>query len=185
MKNTQTNNTAVQQANVKAIVAIALMAALVSAISMIPAIPTEPVPITFQLIGIFLAPLLLGLKGAASVGIYILIGVAGLPVFAKYSSGLSTLLGPTGGYIIGFFFAALLIGLVRSRTKRFLILLPVTVLSLVPVYAAGVLQLSIVLDKTPIEAFFIGVPSFILLDIVKAIVAALLAETIMRRISID
>ena len=48
-----------------------------------------------------------GKKGTASVGLYLLLGVLGVPVFAGMTGGIGVLLGTTGGYIIGFFFSAL------------------------------------------------------------------------------
>lgn len=176
------NNTNTQHTNVKMLVSISLMAALVCAVALIPSIPTPVVPITMQLFGVFLAPLLLGLRGTAAVGIYILIGAAGAPVFAEYRGGMSIILGPTGGYIIGFFAASLLIGLVRSKTRSFPVLFAVTLLSLVPLYTCGVLQLAYVLDKSLYEAFLIGVPSFILIDCIKAATSVVLAHALSKRL---
>ncbi|MBR2724722.1 MAG: biotin transporter BioY, partial [Ruminococcus sp.] len=67
-----------------------------------------PVPITMQTFGIYAALTLLGgKKGLCSVLLYILLGAAGLPVFAGFSAGLYHLVSPTGGYIWGFVFCAL------------------------------------------------------------------------------
>lgn len=70
-------------------------------------IPTA-VPFTLQTFGVFMAVGVLGgKKGTASVGLYLLLGVLGVPVFAGMTGGIGVLLGTTGGYIIGFFFSAL------------------------------------------------------------------------------
>ncbi len=66
-------------------------------------IPFGAVPFTMQTFGVFIALNLLGgKKGSLSIMVYIFMGIIGLPVFAGFGGGLSSLLGPTGGYIWGF-----------------------------------------------------------------------------------
>jgi biotin transport system substrate-specific component len=88
--------------------------------------PNYLVPVTLQTFGVLFAGALLGFRrGLASVVLYLLLGIIGLPVFAlsattgQYQSGLETIinvnagaitLGPTGGYLIGFLVAAGLVG---------------------------------------------------------------------------
>ena len=68
------------------------------------------VPITLQTLGIYLIGLVLKPKIAfISSLIYILMGAIGLPVYSGFSAGLSTILGPTGGYIFSFPITALII----------------------------------------------------------------------------
>ena len=65
-------------------------------------IPIGPVPITLTNLAIYLAMYILGTKrGSAAVCLYLLIGLAGLPVFSGFTGGPGKLLGPTGGYLIG------------------------------------------------------------------------------------
>lgn len=67
-----------------------------------------PVPFTLQTLGVFTAVGLLGgRRGTLSVAVYIILGAAGLPVFAGFSGGIGSIMGVTGGYIVGFFFSAL------------------------------------------------------------------------------
>jgi len=78
----------------------------------IPA-PGTPVPITLQTLVVLLAGFALGpVRGAASQGLYLAVGTAGLPVFAAASRTLSPV---TGGYLIGFVFAALAVGYLHRR----------------------------------------------------------------------
>lgn len=66
------------------------------------------VPFTMQTFGVFAALLFLGGKyGTLSVMIYLLLGVAGAPVFAGFTGGVGVLAGVTGGYITGFLLGAL------------------------------------------------------------------------------
>lgn len=86
---------------IKDLTMIALMAVVITVCSWI-AIPFA-VPITLQTFGVCMALRLLGgVKGTAAVGLYILLGAVGVPVFAGFTGGLGHLFGPTGGYIFGF-----------------------------------------------------------------------------------
>lgn len=90
-------------------------------------IPLWPVPVTMQTFGIFLIAFFFGSrKGLLTIALYILAGLLGLGVFAGYKSGLSAILGPTGGYIVGFLFMAFFIGKMiekgHGRTKKSVLL---------------------------------------------------------------
>ena len=75
-----------------------------------------PVPFTMQTFGIFLTLLLLGgRRGAGAVGVYLLLGAVGLPVFSNFQGGLGVLLGVTGGYIVGFLAQALVYWAVTAQ----------------------------------------------------------------------
>lgn len=66
-----------------------------------------PVPFTMQSFAIFLTLLLFGGKTAAvAVGVYLLLGTVGLPVFAGMQGGIGVLFGPHGGFLIGFLLMA-------------------------------------------------------------------------------
>ena len=92
------------------LVYIAVCAALTAVCSWIsiPA-PAPLAPFTLQTFAVFLVLLLLGgRRGFFTVLTYVLLGAAGLPVFAQFMGGVGVLLGTTGGYIIGFLFTAAL-----------------------------------------------------------------------------
>lgn len=99
------------------------------------------VPFTLQTFGIFLVLAVLGPRqGTASILVYILLGLIGLPVFAGFSGGPGALLGPTGGYILGFAF----IGIICLLTEKLPLpdtarLITGTLLGLVVCYAFGTL----------------------------------------------
>lgn len=85
---------------------IAVFAVLMAIFSWI-SIPID-IPFTLQTFGVFLAVGVLGGKrGSLAVLVYVLLGAAGIPVFAGFTGGLGILMGNTGGYIIGFIFSAL------------------------------------------------------------------------------
>ena len=96
--------------NTRQLAATALMAALLALCAWLT-IPTV-VPFTMQTFGIFLAVGLLGGKlGSLAVGVYLLLGIVGLPVFSGFSGGIGTLAGVTGGYLLGFLLIALVMWL--------------------------------------------------------------------------
>ena len=74
-------------------------------------IPGNPVPITFQTLGILLMGGILGLKwGFGSILGYVLIGLVGVPVFQGGNGGIDYISGVTGGYILGFILASTSVG---------------------------------------------------------------------------
>lgn len=74
-------------------------------------LPFSPVPISFTNLAVYLAVYVLGMKaGAVSYLVYLLLGMAGLPVFSGFTGGIGKLAGPTGGYLIGFIFMAVIAG---------------------------------------------------------------------------
>ena len=98
---------------VRDLVLIPLFAILIGVCSFL-AIPTV-IPLTMQTFGVFLAfSFLGGKKGTAAVCLYLLLGLAGLPVFSGFGSGVGVLLGLTGGYLLGWVLAGLTVWLLES-----------------------------------------------------------------------
>ena len=103
-------------------------------------IPLQPVPITGQTLAVFLVALTLGWRlGGAAVGLYLLEGALGLPVFAGFSGGIAKFAGPTGGFLIGFLVAALAIGWLAERgwTRNVLLTAAAMLIGTVLIYALG------------------------------------------------
>ena len=74
------------------------------------------VPITLQTFFAVLAGILLGSRlGSISMIVYAFIGLAGVPVFAKFSGGLDTLISPTFGFIVSYVFVAFFVGLIAEK----------------------------------------------------------------------
>ena len=85
----------------------ALFAALIALCAWI-SVPVADIAFTLQTLGVFLTlGLLGGRRGCAAIGIYLLLGAAGLPVFSAFQGGIGILAGVTGGYLWGFLFAGL------------------------------------------------------------------------------
>ena len=101
-------------------------------------IPTGDLVITLQTFGIFLTlGLLGGRQGTLAIGVYLLLGAVGVPVFSGFRGGLGSLLGTTGGYIFGFMLTALLYWLITSRKDTPAVRLAAMVLGLILCYGCG------------------------------------------------
>lgn len=140
-------------------------------------IPGSPVPFTMQPLAVLIVGGLLGPRfGALSLAMYIAMGAAGLPVFTPFGApGVARLMGPTGGYLISYPFAAALVGWVVRRfegpTFRLCFLAAVT--GMVVIFIGGFSQLYLLSGSAGVA---LGVSPFILADIVKAGVAALVIK---------
>ena len=117
---------------------IALCAALLAPCAWL-SVPTQP-PFTMQTFGIFLTLLLLGAKdGAIAIGLYILLGALGVPVFSGFNGGMGALMGPTGGYIVGFLLICLIFGLLCGKGAGLWLKALALLLGLAVCYAFGTL----------------------------------------------
>ncbi len=168
--------------------AVFAIAVAVSAQVRIP-LPWTPVPITTQTIAVFTGAVLLGRYwGGISFLIYIIMGMAGLPVFAGFKSGAAALLGPTGGYLIGFAIAAFLIGHLTDKfaeaRKPLNLLMIMLVSNFTIVHLIGLVQLYFWMDIAVgkhlglKELLLAGSIPFIAGDIVKIIISALVSSTL-------
>jgi len=157
----------------------ALLAALLAASAFVT-IPVQPVPVTFQVLIVILAALLLEpVWAGAAVGLYLLLGAIGAPVFSGMRGGFSVLVGPTGGYLWGFLFAAVLASAFRARargtiTPGFFDALAAAIVVAV-VYFLGWLWLAKVLHLSLGQAFVAGVLPFLLFDVLKGAAAVVVA----------
>lgn len=144
-------------------------------------VPVPVVPFTLQFLFTMLAGLLLGgRKGALSVGVYILLGLAGLPVFAE-GGGFWYILKPSFGYLLGFMLAAYVTGSMVERRKKLMTgwVIAVNFLGLFIVYGAGMIYYYVICNyviDTPIAlgplflyCFVLAVPGDICLCILAAI----------------
>lgn len=163
----------------KRMVQAALMAALTAAGAYI-AIPVGPVPIVLQNLFVMLAGLLLGGRwGLISVGVYLLAGAVGMPVFAGGTGGIGKFVGPTGGYLLGFAAAAYLIGIIAERGGgRVIIDIVAMVVGSAVIYAFGVTWLKVVTGMTVATAVAAGMLPFLIGDVVKIAAAVPIARTL-------
>lgn len=170
-----------RQERIRETVKIALMAAIISVLGPLSVpLPFTPVPVSFAILAVYLTTYLLGAKtGTLSVIIYILIGLAGLPVFSGFTGGAAKLVGPTGGYIIGFIFIALIGGFFADKFGgKFVMSLVGMVLGTAVCYLFGSLWLAYQMGLTLKQALIGGVVPYIAFDCVKMVFAVLLGKQV-------
>ena len=151
----------------------ALLTALAAQLSV--KLPWSPVPYTGQTAAVLLVGTVLGWRmGAASIGLYVLAGVAGAPIFSAGAHGVGQLLGYTGGYLLGFILAATVVGLLaqrgwdRSAPRAAGLMVAGNLL----IYLVGVPILSAVTGMGLSAAIWNGALVFLPRDAVKVAVAA-------------
>ena len=160
----------------------ALMTAVLAILSPI-SIPTTPVPISLGLFAVFLtAAVLPPLLASASLAVYILLGMVGLPIFSNYMGGLHVIAGPTGGYIVGFFAVTFILSNVCRRTENYTLRLLGAILSQMILYLFGTLWYVAISGVSFWHGLSVCVAPFIVIDIAKAALALILAELITKRI---
>ena len=145
-------------------------------------IPFYRVPMTMQTFVVFFLGISLGYKiGLASVALYLLEGIAGLPVFSNSPEkgvGLIYFTGPTMGYLIGFLTASYLASKVNYKDSFLLILTKLTIATST-IYILGLIWLGTLIgwDK-PI--FALGAKPFLLAEIFKIVLIALITKQILK-----
>ena len=166
---------------IKSLLAI-LLGSIALTISAKIKIPFYPVPMTMQtFVVLFLGISLCHKIGLATIGLYLLEGIVGLPVFSNSPEkgvGLLYFTGPTMGYLIGFLIACYLASMIKFEDSYFVILGKL-VLATSTIYILGLLWLGTLIgwDK-PI--FALGAKPFLLAEIFKISILALLAKQIVK-----
>ena len=145
-------------------------------------IPFYPVPMTMQTFVVLFLGISLGYKiGLATIGLYLIEGIAGLPVFSNSPEkgvGLLYFTGPTMGYLIGFLTACYLASMIKLE-DGFFVVVGKLILATSTIYILGLLWLGTLIgwDK-PILA--LGAKPFLLAEIFKIAILALLFKKIIK-----
>ena len=145
-------------------------------------IPFYPVPMTMQTFVVLFLGVSFGYKiGLASVSLYLLEGIVGLPVFSNSPEkgvGLIYFTGPTMGYLIGFLTASYLASKINSEDNFILILTKLTIATST-IYIFGLLWLGTLIgwDKPIIT---LGAKPFLLAEISKVVLLALITKQILK-----
>ncbi|MGB3699431.1 MAG: biotin transporter BioY [Gordonia sp. (in: high G+C Gram-positive bacteria)] len=142
------------------------------------------VPITLQTLGVMLAGAVLGpKKGTLAVVIFMILAIAGLPILAGGRTGMVSLSAPTAGYFVGFLPAVIVIGLLTAAMMpKYNVFagIAINILGGVAViYACGIVGLLLRTDLSLTAAITTNGP-FVIGDLLKAVVAALVAAPVHR-----
>lgn len=144
-----------------------------------------PVDINMGPLIVLMCSLVIGKKcGIISQTVYIMMGVIGLPVFGHFSSGLSTLAGPTGGYIVGYVITAFVVGTINensylnSKFNKTFIYIFSMICGIISCYICGTIYFMYLTKTNLIQSLFLCVIPFLIGDLIKILIATFLSNKI-------
>jgi len=141
---------------------------------------STPVPITGQTFAVLLVGAALGtVRGFASLLLYLLVGIAGAPIYAHHAHGWSQVTSASGGYLVGFVVAAAVTGFLAEHRwdRRFSSSISLMLTGNVIIYAVGLPWLAVVLNTNLEKTLEYGLYYFVPGDILKLYLAAALLPT--------
>ena len=161
---------------------VIILGSIALAVSAKVKIPFYPVPMTMQTFVVLFLGISFGYKiGLSTVGLYLLEGIVGLPVFSNTPErgiGMVYFTGPTMGYLIGFLSACYLASFINLKDSLFKILGKLT-LAVSTIYILGVLWLGTLIgwDK---QIFSLGVAPFLLAELFNVLLLTLLVKKLIK-----
>ncbi len=166
---------------------VATFAALIAVCAVSGSIPFgSGVSLTLQLFGVFLAGAVLGsVRGFLAVALYLVVGLAGLPIFADGASGAAPFSGITAGYLIAFPVAAAIVGLAAELAKRTTgsvtvgFILAGAIVAEIVVTLSGAISWAAVANLSYPDALWAAI-AYVPADVVKIVVAAYVAAAVHR-----
>jgi len=161
----------------------AIFAAIMAVLSQLT-IPLPLIPITGQTLAVGLTATILGSRyGTLAMIIYTLLGAVGLPVFSQASGGLQILVGKSGGYIFGFILTVYATGLILEKAgftlKNAII---ANIVGMFITLICGSIQLKYVLDIPWDKAIAFGVTPFLVVGVIKAVLASIIGIKVRQRL---
>jgi len=157
------------------VVGASLFVALCAHIT-IPLMPLTPVPLTVQNLAVLLVGLLLGSRrGLAALSLYLVEGIAGLPVFNPNPAGLvgvAHLFGVTGGFLLAYPLVAFVAGYLFERGSKTFARAAVAGIAAEAVLFAGGLSWLYVFTHSLAKAAYLGLYWFIAAEVIKVMLAA-------------
>ena len=167
------------------LVVCSLFAAMTAVLSQISIPLPNGIPLTLQLLAVFLCGVILGAKkGFISTLVYVALGAIGLPVFAGFTGGFQYIVGYSGGFIISFPLVAFIIGFVSEKTDNMVLILLSTILGLIVSYTIGTLVFSLVTNTSISASLAACVIPFIFTDLLKCFIATVIGLKLKENISI-
>ncbi len=159
--------------DVALVVGIAALTAVLAQVRVL--VPFSPVPLTGQTLAVLLGAAALGpWRAVAAQGLYVAVGLLGLPVFTGWEGGVAHAAGVTGGYLAGFVVASAVVGLLAARgaDRRPVSTALAFAAGTVTIYAVAVPWFMVVTGAGVTTAVWQGAGVFLLGDAIKALLAA-------------
>lgn len=164
------------------IVYIGMFTALLAVLAQVSIPMPSGVPITLQTFAVALTGVVLSWQlGLASMGIYILLGAIGVPVFAGFSGGVQVLVSYTGGFIWGFIGLIIFSGIAANKKSKILGI-ALALIGLFICHVLGVLQFSFVMGMGIKESIFMASLPYVIKDVISVILAYVIGKQIRNRL---
>lgn len=161
---------------------IAIGAALIAVLSQIT-IPVGLVPFTLQTLAIGLIASLYPLRETlASIGLYLLLGAVGLPVFAGFSGGFATLVSPTAGFLWGFLAYGAITAFLCKNTKHPASVFLANVLGDAACFVLGAFVFHLVSQASWSDTLAWTIIPFLLPDLMKIVLITLIRPTLKKQL---
>ena len=147
------------------------------------AVPFYPVPMTLQTLLVLFIGLTYGrILAPLTVALYLFQGAIGLPVYAN-GGGVVYLLGPTGGYLIGFLIAVIILSHLSNIgwNRNYALTLVSLMVGTITIFSCGLLQLSIVLNKSIADSMLLGLTPFIYGETFKILILLVLIPLVSKK----
>jgi biotin transport system substrate-specific component len=138
-------------------------------------IPGSPVPFTGQTLGVLLLGTAYGAGlGFSTVAFYLLMGMAGAPIFASGASGIERVIGPTGGYLVGMLISSIVLGALAGRKwdQKIKTVIPTMIIGNLVVFTVGLFWLKQYTGQSWLWTFEKGFTPFIFGEIIKIAIAS-------------
>lgn len=156
-------------------------------------VPIGPIPISLTNLVLYFAIFILSTRGTViSFGIYMLLGIVGLPIFSGYAGGIAKVAGPTGGYLVGFFPMIIIMGLVYNKLacdKKIAVNIGITVIGMIigtlVAYALGTLWFVFQMECTWEYAMSVCVIPFIPFDLAKIVLANIVGRAVRKPLKVQ
>jgi biotin transport system substrate-specific component len=149
-------------------------------------IPGSPVPFTGQTLGVLLLGTAYGASlGFSTVAFYLLMGIAGAPIFASGSHGFEKIAGATGGYLIGMLVSSLVLGALAGRKwdQKIKTVIPTMIIGNVIIFTGGLFWLHQYTGQSWSWTFDKGLTPFILAEFIKIAIASTALPAVWRLVA--
>jgi len=149
-------------------------------------IPGSPVPFTGQTLGVLLLGTAYGASlGFSTVAFYLLMGIAGAPIFASGSHGFEKIAGATGGYLVGMLVSSLVLGALAGRKwdQKIKTVIPTMIIGNVIIFTAGLIWLHQYTGQSWSWTVDKGLTPFILAEFIKIAIASTALPAVWRLVA--
>ena len=158
------------------IVYTAVMVAIISILSALTVPTPTLVPLTLSVFAVSFSGYFLGVIGSLlAVGVYIVAGGVGLPIFSGFSGGFGVLLGPTGGFIFGYI-PLVILSAIGGKLNKPLLEIGLSLVGVTLCHLIGVIQFSLVMGNGILESFIVVSLPYLLKDYILVAIAYFCAK---------